>query len=135
MEVTRRQVGDVVILDLDGKLTIGKGDVVLRDALLEITDKGLGMTAIVDDRRHILGIYTDGDLRRIMAKGLESLQQPIEQVMTRSPKRILRRNLAAKAMHIMEAHSITSLFVFEDDEGTVPIGIVHVHDLLRAGVM
>ncbi|NOQ42372.1 MAG: CBS domain-containing protein, partial [Desulfuromusa sp.] len=71
----------------------------------------------------------------IMALGLESLQQPIHQVMSTSPKRILRRNLAAKALQIMEKHSITSLFVFADEQGMVPVGIVHLHDLLKSGVV
>jgi len=107
----------------------------LRDALFEITSKKLGVTGIVDDDGKLVGVFTDGDLRRIMEKGLESLQLPISETMSCSPKRILRRNLAAKAMQFMEAHSITSLFVFDDEDGTVPVGIVHVHDLLKAGVV
>jgi arabinose-5-phosphate isomerase len=70
-----------------------------------------------------------------MELGLESLQQPIHQVMSTEPKRILRRNLAAKALQIMESHSITSLFVFADEQGKVPVGIVHLHDLLKSGVV
>ncbi len=107
----------------------------LRDALFEITSKKLGVTGIVDADNNLVGVFTDGDLRRIMEKGLESLQMPISEVMTRSPKRILRRNLAAKALQIMESHSITSLFVFDDEDGTVPVGVVHLHDLLKSGVV
>ena len=107
----------------------------LRDALFEITSKKLGVTGIATDRGDLVGVFTDGDLRRIMEQGLESLQQPIDQVMSAKPKRILRRNLAAKALQIMEAHSITSLFVFADEDVTVPVGIVHLHDLLKAGVV
>ena len=107
----------------------------LRDALFEITSKKLGVTGIATDQGDLVGVFTDGDLRRIMEQGLESLQQPIDQVMSAKPKRILRRNLAAKALQIMEAHSITSLFVFADEDGTVPVGIVHLHDLLKAGVV
>ena len=110
-------------------------EVLLRDALFEITSKKLGVTGIVDDKGQLAGVFTDGDLRRIMEKGLDSLQRPIADVMTPSPKRILLRNLAAKAMQVMESHSITSLFVFDDDESNVPVGIVHVHDLLKAGVV
>jgi len=110
-------------------------EVLLRDALFEITSKKLGVTGVVDANGHLLGVFTDGDLRRIMERGLDSLQLPIAEVMTTSPKRILRRNLAAKALQIMESHSITSLFVFEDVESTTPIGIVHLHDLLKAGVV
>lgn len=110
-------------------------ETLLREALFEITSKKLGVTGVVDAAGKLVGVFTDGDLRRIMEKGLDSLQMPIAEVMTRSPKRILRHNLAAKAMQVMEAHSITSLFVFDDEAGTVPVGIVHVHDLLKAGVV
>ena len=110
-------------------------ETLLRDALFEITSKQLGVTGVVDAQGALVGVFTDGDLRRIMEKGLESLQQPIHQVMSISPKRILRRNLAAKALQVMEKHSITSLFVFEDEQGKVPIGVVHLHDLLKSGVV
>ncbi|NOQ51263.1 MAG: KpsF/GutQ family sugar-phosphate isomerase [Desulfuromonadaceae bacterium] len=110
-------------------------ETLLRDALFEITSKKLGITGVVDAQQRLLGVFTDGDLRRIMENGLDSLQKPISEVMTTSPKRILRRNLAAKALQIMESHSITSLFVFAEEQGTVPVGIVHLHDLLKAGVV
>ncbi len=106
----------------------------LREALFEITDKQLGITGVTDDTGELAGVFTDGDLRRVMESGLDSLQQPIDEVMTRNPKRILQRNLAAKAVKLMETHSITSLFVFADEDARVPVGIVHFHDLLKAGV-
>src|SRR6056297_61227 len=107
----------------------------LREALFEITSKQLGVTGVVDASGMLIGVFTDGDLRRVMEKGLESLQQPIETVMTCSPKRILRRNLAAKALQVMEDHEITSLFVFENEQAQEPVGIVHLHDLLKSGVV
>jgi arabinose-5-phosphate isomerase len=110
-------------------------ETLVRDALFEITSKKLGVTGVADVQNSLLGVFTDGDLRRIMQQGLECLQQPIQQVMSTEPKRILRKNLAAKALQIMEAHSITSLFVFADDQGKVPVGIVHLHDLLKSGVV
>lgn len=110
-------------------------EVLLRDALFEITSKQLGVTGIVDAGKNLIGVFTDGDLRRVMAQGLDTLQQPISEVMSCSPKRILRRNLAAKALQIMETHSITSLFVFDGEESQIPIGVVHLHDLLKAGVV
>lgn len=110
-------------------------DTLLRDALFEITSKKLGVTGIVDAAGILQGVFTDGDLRRVMERGLETLQLPIADAMSTSPKRILRRNLAAKALQIMEQHAITSLFVFEDEQGQVPVGIIHLHDLLRAGVV
>ena len=106
----------------------------LKEALFEITSKQLGVTGVVDANGALVGVFTDGDLRRKIEVGFDVLNQSIEDIMTRDPKRILRSNLAAKALQRMEAHSITSLFVFESDETRVPVGIVHVHDLLKAGV-
>ncbi len=110
-------------------------DTLLREALFEITSKQLGVTGVVNEQGDLIGVFTDGDLRRVMEKGLESLQLPIKQVMSTSPKRILRKNLAAKALRTMEDHSITSLFVFEDDESLPPVGIIHLHALLKSGVV
>lgn len=112
-----------------------RNETLLRDALFEITNKQLGVTGVLNSSGAMIGVFTDGDLRRVMESGLDSLQKPIDQVMSTNPKRILRHNLAAKALQLMEAHSITSLFVFEDDEASMPVGIVHLHDLLKAGVV
>ncbi len=110
-------------------------DTPLKDALFEITNKKLGITGVVDAQGELLGVFTDGDLRRVMEKGIDCLMRPISEVMSQNPKRILRSNLAAKALQRMEEHTITSLFVFEEDQSRSPVGIVHMHDLLRAGVV
>ncbi len=123
------------LMHIDDEIPLVATDTLLRDALFEITSKKLGVTGVVDSNGVLVGVFTDGDLRRIMEQGLESLQQPIHQVMSTTPKRILRHNLAAKALQIMETYSITSLFVFADEDGTVPVGIVHLHDLLKSGVV
>ncbi|MEE4253315.1 MAG: KpsF/GutQ family sugar-phosphate isomerase [Desulfuromusa sp.] len=123
------------LMHIGDEIPLVSPDTLLREALFEITSKKLGVTGVVDDQGVLTGVFTDGDLRRIMELGLESLQQPIHQVMSTEPKRILRRNLAAKALQIMESHSITSLFVFADEQGKVPVGIVHLHDLLKSGVV
>lgn len=107
----------------------------LKDALFEITSKKLGVTGVTDDAGVLVGVFTDGDLRRAMAKGVEVLNRPIYEVMTRNPKRILRASLAAKAVQVMEEFSITSLFVFETEDSGQPVGIIHLHDLLKAGVV
>jgi len=107
----------------------------LKEALFEITSKKLGITGVCDDHGVLVGVFTDGDLRRSIEKGLDALNRPIRELMAVSPKRILRSNLAAKAMQKMEEHSITSLFVFEAEENQVPVGIIHLHDLLKAGVV
>jgi arabinose-5-phosphate isomerase len=107
----------------------------LKEALFEITSKKLGVTGVRNAAGELVGVFTDGDLRRTMEKSCNILDWPIERVMTRHPKRILRDSLAAKAVQLMEQHSITSLFVFDSESGYVPVGIIHLHDLLKAGVV
>lgn len=106
----------------------------LKEALFEITSKKLGVTGVVDGAGNLIGVFTDGDLRRRIKDGFDILNAPIGTIMSANPKRILRSNLAAKALQRMEEHSITSLFVFETDDSRIPVGIIHIHDLLKAGV-
>lgn len=105
----------------------------MREALFVITAKGLGITGVVDETGALAGVITDGDLRRALEKGLDIINLPVDDLMSRSPKRIRRSEMAAKALQQMEQFSITSLFVFEDS-GSIPVGIVHLHDLLKAGL-
>ncbi len=107
-------------------------DTTLAEGLLEVTSKGLGMTAIVDDSMHVLGVFTDGDLRRALDRAANLRTTRMDQVMTAGPKSVLPSMLAAEAVHLMETHRITSLIVL-DDEGRL-VGALNVHDLLRAGV-
>ncbi len=107
----------------------------MRDVLFEISSKMAGITGVVDDGGRLVGVITDGDLRRaLQAHGDGLLSRRAEEVMTRQPKRIERDALAAQALRMMEG-KITSLFVFERPEDQVPIGLIHIHDLLRAGVV
>lgn len=108
-------------------------DTPLRDGLLEMSRKGLGMTAIVDAQREVLGVFTDGDLRRTLDQPIDIRTLRMEQVMTKRPKTIGPRVLAAEAVHIMETARITQLLVV--DQHNVLIGALNVHDLFRAGVM
>ena len=108
-------------------------DTGLAEGLLEMSRKGLGMTAIVDARKHILGIFTDGDLRRTLDAGVDLHATPIRDVMTTRCKTIGPKALAAEAVHLMETHQITALPVV--DEHGVLVGALNVHDLLRAGVV
>ncbi|EWC41088.1 KpsF/GutQ family sugar-phosphate isomerase [Stutzerimonas stutzeri] len=111
---------------------VGRGTS-LRDALLEMTQKGLGMTVIVEADGRLAGIFTDGDLRRALDKGVDVRQTPIDEVMTVHGKTAHAEMLAAEALKIMEDHNISSLVVIDD--GQLPIGALNMHDLLRAGVM
>jgi len=108
-------------------------DVTLRDALLEMTDKGLGMTAIVDDKNNILGIYTDGDLRRTLDDGSDIRSTTIREVMHPNCKTTSADVLAAEALHLLEEYKITSLLVADDDGKLV--GALNIHDLFREGLM
>ncbi len=108
-------------------------DVNLRDGLMEMTEKGLGMTAIVDRENRILGIYTDGDLRRSLDDGVDVHTTRMEAVMHRGCKTIPQHVLAAEAVRILEENKITSLLV-ADDDGRL-IGALNIHDLFRAGIM
>jgi len=110
-------------------------DTPVQEALFEITTKKLGITGVADSAGNLVGVFSDGDLRRAMGGGIDVLTHPISEVMSHNPKRILRNNLAAKALQKMEEFSITSLFVFEDESSLKPIAIVHLHDLLKAGVV
>ncbi len=107
----------------------------VQEALFEITGKKLGMTGVVNAAGDLIGIFTDGDLRRLLASGTDQMSLPIKEVMTANPKRILQENLAAKALQVMETHKITTLFVFESETSATPVGVVHLHDLLQAGVV
>ncbi|WP_298081025.1 KpsF/GutQ family sugar-phosphate isomerase [uncultured Cardiobacterium sp.] len=105
-------------------------DASVQTALFQITDKGLGVTLVSDGER-LLGIFTDGDLRRALEKYPDALQRPIADVMTRAPQSTAPAVLAAEALQQMEARHITALPVLDD--GRIA-GIIHIHDLLRAGV-
>ena len=105
----------------------------LRDGLLEMSRKALGMTVIVSPENRVLGIFTDGDLRRTFDKQLDVHTTPMSAVMTPHCKTIGPRELAAAAVHIMEVHRITALPVVDEQEQLV--GALNVHDLFRAGVV
>lgn len=108
-------------------------DVTLRDALFEMTDKGLGMTAIVDAENKILGIYTDGDLRRTLDSGSDVRTTTIRDVMHTGCKTTSAEVLAAEALHLLEKNKITSLLVA--DETNTLVGALNIHDLFREGLM
>ncbi len=108
-------------------------DASLSEGLVEISRKGLGMTVVVDRDDLILGVFTDGDLRRALDKEIDVRKTPIREVMTRNGKTVGPRELAAAAVHLMEIHRITALPV-ADDRGRL-VGALNVHDLFRAGVM
>lgn len=108
-------------------------DELLGAGLIEMSKKGLGMTVVVDTNDHILGVFTDGDLRRAFDKQIDVHRTPMREVMTTKCKTIGPRALAAEAVHLMETHRVTALPV-ADAQGRL-IGALNVHDLFRAGVV
>jgi len=105
----------------------------IRDALMEMTAKGLGMTAIVDKNKKVTGVFTDGDLRRTLDLDIDLHNSSVTQVMTRGGIGIHRDKLAAEALKLMEDNKISGLLVTDEDDRL--IGALNMHDLLRAGVV
>ena len=113
-----------------------KGSATVTEALFIITDKGLGAVSVVDENDIMIGLLTDGDIRRGLSKGVDFLKRPVTELMTRSPKFITQEKLAAQALHIMESHKpkpITVLPVIDGERRV--IGLLHMTDLVRQGVV
>lgn len=104
----------------------------LPKALLEMTQKGFGMTTVVDSNAQLLGVFTDGDLRRAVDSGTDINQATVDDLMSPDPKTVHDGILAAEALKIMEDNTITALIV--EDDHHHPIGVLHLHDILRAGI-
>ena len=107
--------------------------VTLSDALLEMTRKGLGMTVVLDPQNHVLGVFTDGDLRRALESGVDVRKTGLSEVMTRDCKSVDGDLLAAEALRIMQENKINGLVVVDSDN--VLVGVLNMHDLLRARVL
>jgi len=121
------------VMRIGDRIPAVTADVTLRDALLEMTDKGLGMTAIVDANDRILGIYTDGDLRRTLDAGADVRSTIIRDVMHANCITTSDNVLAAEALRVLEENEITSLLVADDDGSLV--GALNIHDLFREGLL
>ena len=107
----------------------------IKDALLTISEKGLGVTGVLNDREEMIGIITDGDIRRGIEKGGNDLfDQTAKFLMSENPKWVTADTLAISALELMEKHTITSLFVYSHTDLKKPDGIVHIHDILKSGV-
>ena len=107
-------------------------DTTLKDVILEISSKRLGCTAVVDADRNLLGMITDGDLRRMLEKNINIAGLKASDIMSKSPKRIEKDEFAVKALHQMQENNITQLVVVD---GSVVAGFVHLHDLLKEGIV
>jgi arabinose-5-phosphate isomerase len=109
----------------------------VRDAILEMSSKRLGMTTVIDDAGELVGVITDGDLRRFLEKGIDIRHARTADLSTKQPKSIGPDDLAARAVQMMEQFSITSLVVLDPTAkvGSRLLGILHLHDLLKSGVV
>ena len=105
----------------------------IHQVLKEMSQKRLGATVVVGEQDQLLGFITDGDLRRLIEKQKDISQVQAKDMMGSTPKTISKDTLAAKAVRIMQEHSITSLAVVNDDQKIE--GIIHLHDILKAGVV
>jgi arabinose-5-phosphate isomerase len=134
-------LGKRLLLKVEDLMHVGKAfptvteKTLMKDVIFEITSKRLGVTAVCNGEGHLMGVITDGDLRRALEKFNDLLDRQASDAMTRNPKWIEKDALAAKAVQRMEEYSITSLFVFNQSGDKVPVGIIHLHDLLKAGVV
>jgi arabinose-5-phosphate isomerase len=131
------RVDDLMHRDVDVPLV--DQQTLMKEAILVITSKRLGVTGVTDKRGNLIGVITDGDLRRgLQAYGDSILSKSADEIMTRQPKSIEKDALALQALAKMEENvprPITSLFVVEKPGDTVPIGILHIHTLLKAGIV
>lgn len=131
-------LGKKLLLFVDDIMTTGEAmptvspTCTVKDALIEITQKRLGMTTVVDTERRLVGIFTDGDLRRVLDKNLPLNETRMQTVMTAQCKTIAPNTLAASALKQMNDLKITSLVVINAQRQ--PLGIIHVHDILKNGV-
>ena len=135
-------LGRKLLLSVENVMRSGEDNPIIeagrtaKEALFIMTSTGVGATSVVDAKGKFIGLVTDGDVRRCLAKGPEFLNEPVEHFMTRKPETITKDKLAASALSLMEKHQprpITVLPVV--DENGMPLGIVHLTDLLRQGVV
>ena len=122
------------LMHRDKELPLVHEGTLMKETLLEITSKRLGVTGVVDGKGGLVGVITDGDLRRGLESKGDIFRLKAQELMSRNPKTIPADALAARAVAIMEQHSITSLFILKNGNRK-PVGIVHLHDLLKAGVV
>ena len=116
------------------QLPLVREETPMKETLLEITSKRLGVTGVVDAEGRLVGVITDGDLRRGLESKGDIFRLKAKDLMTLNPKTIAADSLAAQAVDVMEQYPITSLFVLENG-GKKPLGVIHLHDLVKAGIV
>ena len=124
-------VGDLMLSDLEKLPIVGENET-FANVIKTVSQYKLGMAIVVDNNGKISGVLTDGDIRRTVIKYPDTVSLLIKDVMTVNPKRISSNEYAASALHLMEKYSITALAVVNSEDK--PIGVIHIHDILKAGV-
>ncbi len=118
-----------------GDIPLVKLSTTLREALFEIIEKRVGCTGVIDDNGRLKGIITDGDLKRILVERPDALESPVHELMAPEPKTIPPENLAANALKAMELNPPGPIMMFfVTDAENRPAGIIHMHDILKAGM-
>ncbi|MFQ6675157.1 MAG: SIS domain-containing protein [Fidelibacterota bacterium] len=124
------------IMHTGDELPIVTVDMDMKSTLLTISEKRLGVAIVADRNNKLAGIITDGDIRRAVEKDDNIMNKTASSLMTRNPKWVTQDTLAINALEIMEKYSITSLFVYKDNRyGDMPDGIIHIHDILKLGIL
>jgi len=132
-------IGKKLIVKVEDLMHVGienpivESSVKMNKAILEMTSKGLGCTSVVDADGELVGIITDGDLRRMMEKGMTDLNVNVTDVMVKDPRSMHPQELAVDALTFMEENKITMLPIVDDTK--IPVGMLHMHDLINAGVV
>ena len=122
------------LMKMGDEIPLVREETPMKEALFEITSKRLGVTGVVDGEGRLVGVITDGDLRRGLEKKGDIFGLKAAELMTRGPKAIGAEMLAAEAVAVMEQFPITSLFIL-DQQSKKPIGVIHLHDIIKAGVV
>jgi len=117
----------------DERIPVVSEHAFIKDALVEMSLKGLGMTAVVNTQQQLVGLFTDGDLRRVLDNRVDIHSHSINTVMTHNPRVAQSDMLAAQALKIMEDKKINGLIIVDNDNK--PVGAMNMHDLLRSGVL
>jgi len=123
------------LMHTNNEIPLANKNDIMKDILITMTGKGLGVVGILDNEDNLCGVITDGDLRRGLETGNDFLDSSAKDIMTTNPKWIKKSTLAIDALNVMEKHAITSLFVFEQENKGQPVGIIHIHDILSYGIM
>lgn len=121
------------IMAVEQELPLVKGAATVMQALFEISDKGLGMTGVIDDNNNLLGVFTDGDLRRALDNQVDIHKSTVEQVMTPKSVTMIKGKLAVDALNLMQQYKISAMFIVDDEQK--PVGAIKMHTLLKAGVV